>query len=267
MASSFSLKPVSEMAKISASSGNPALRSRDIFGVPVLAATIAEALAYLDDRLQDGAPACVGFLNANTSNVAADQPRLAALLRDWVIFCDGIGADIASRVLHGVPFPENLNGTDFVPHFLRNTRHILRVFTLGGRPDVLQRALDEFRRQAPQHQYVGSQHGYYRPDEAALVINAIKRADANVILVALGTPLQEYWLADHFAATGCRLGFAVGGLLDFVSGEKPRAPLWLRGMRLEWTYRLILEPQRMWRRYILGNAIFLWRVARAAVTR
>ncbi len=241
------------------------LPSRNILGISVLVATTQEALTYLDGRLERRTPTCVAFFNANTSNVAAAQPRLAAVLQDFSVFCDGIGADIASWALHGSAFPENLNGTDFVPHFLRGSRHALRVFVLGGHPDVLQRAVREFQRQAPQHQYVGFHHGYFRPAEAAAIVDRIRNLQADVILVALGTPLQEFWLAEHFAATQCCLGFAVGGLLDFVSGEKPRAPLWVRRIRMEWIYRLMLEPKRMWRRYVVGNIQFLARVAVAAL--
>jgi exopolysaccharide biosynthesis WecB/TagA/CpsF family protein len=256
-----------DMSKTTASHEFADLPSRDILGIDVLVATTQEAVDYLDRRLVTRIPTCVAFLNANTSNVAASDPELKAVLQKWVILCDGIGADIASRVLHGTAFPENLNGTDFTPLFLRKTRHVLRVFVLGGRADVLQRAVDEFRRQAPQHQYVGSQHGFFQPQEIPAIIEGIRNKQADILLVAFGTPLQELWLAEHFAATHCRLAFCVGGLLDFVSGAKPRAPLWIRRIRLEWVYRLMLEPGRMWRRYLLGNVRFLARVARAAVTR
>jgi exopolysaccharide biosynthesis WecB/TagA/CpsF family protein len=260
-------QPLSDMPKAAPSHALGDLPLREILGIAVSVATARQALDLLDNRLQQRMPTRVAFFNAHTSNVAAIEPRLKAVLQSCVVFCDGIGADIASRVLHGSAFPENLNGTDFVPYFLRNTCHVLRVFVLGGRADVLQRAIAEFRRQAPQHQYVGSQHGYFRPQEIPEIIDAIRRARADVILVALGTPLQEYWLDDHFSATQCRLGICVGGLLDFVSGEKPRAPLWLRRMRMEWTYRLMIEPGRMWRRYVLGNVRFLARVARAALAK
>jgi exopolysaccharide biosynthesis WecB/TagA/CpsF family protein len=243
------------------------LPSRDILGISVSIATTQEAIGHLDDRVQKHIPTCVAFLNANTSNLAASQPRLEAVLKSWTVFSDGIGADIASRVLHGAAFPENLNGTDFVPLFLRDTRHVLRIFILGGRPDVLQRAVDEFRCLAPQHQYVGSQHGYFQPIEVPAIVETIKNAQADVLLVAFGTPLQEYWLAEHFSATQCRLAICVGGLLDFVSGAKPRAPQWVRRIRMEWIYRLMLEPGRMWRRYLLGNIRFLARVTRAVMAR
>jgi alpha-1,3-mannosyltransferase len=78
----------------------------------------------------------------------------------------------------------------------------------------------------------------------------------------MGNPHQEKWLNDHLQATGCRLGFGVGALFDFVAGVVPRAPAWMRAARLEWAYRLGLQPARLWRRYLVQMPVFLWRVVR-----
>jgi len=244
---------------------NATLRTRDILGIPVSVATPEEALRFLIDRLQKNVPTCVSFLNANNSNLAANHPALAKAFRSFVVFNDGIGVDIASYVLHGKSFPYNLNGTDFVPWFLQNTSHALRVFILGGNPGIPQRVHAEFQRIAPQHKYVGSQHGYFQEHELPGIISSIINAKTDLLIVGFGTPSQELWLANQFSATRCRLAFCVGGLLDFVSGAKPRAPLWLRRIRQEWIYRLFLEPGRMWRRYLFGNVRFLIRLAHAAI--
>jgi alpha-1,3-mannosyltransferase len=76
----------------------------------------------------------------------------------------------------------------------------------------------------------------------------------------MGNPEQELWLRTNFSATGCRLGFAVGALFDFMAGEAQRAPAWVRTARFEWIYRLAQEPRRLWRRYVLGNPVFMLRV-------
>ena len=107
---------------------------------------------------------------------------------------------------------------------------------------------------------MGCQNGYSRVGDTEKIVARIRASDADVVLVAMGNPLQEKWLADHLEATGCRLGFGVGALFDFLSGEAVRAPLWVRSARLEWFYRLIREPGRLWRRYVLGNPAFLMRV-------
>lgn len=92
------------------------------------------------------------------------------------------------------------------------------------------------------------------------IVAKIVASKADVLLVAMGNPLQELWLAEHLQATGCRLGIGVGALFDFLSGDVARAPLWVREARLEWVYRLLLEPGRLWHRYLVGNPVFLMRV-------
>jgi alpha-1,3-mannosyltransferase len=92
------------------------------------------------------------------------------------------------------------------------------------------------------------------------IVAKIVASKADVVLVAMGNPAQETWLAENLAATGCRLGFGVGALFDFLSGDVVRAPRWVRAVRMEWVYRLFREPGRLWRRYLLGNPMFLMRV-------
>jgi exopolysaccharide biosynthesis WecB/TagA/CpsF family protein len=243
------------------------LPRRDILGIRVAVSRAQDALEHLDARLQVRAPTCVGFLNAHASNLASSDPEFARSLQGWLILNDGIGVDLASRVLHRAPFPENLNGTDFVPRFFRETRHVLRIFLLGGEPGIADRAEQEFRRIAPRHVYVGCRDGYFAERDVPAIIETLRAARVDVLLIGLGTPTQEMWVAEHFLSTECGLALCVGGLLDFDSGAKPRAPLWLRRARLEWAYRLFLEPRRLWRRYLVGNPRFMLRVAAAMVGR
>ena len=84
----------------------------------------------------------------------------------------------------------------------------------------------------------------------------------DILLVAMGVPRQEFWIAKNITSSHCTLPIAVGALLDFLSGSVPRAPAWMRRLRLEWVFRLIVEPGRLWRRYVLGNPVFLARVVR-----
>ena len=110
------------------------------------------------------------------------------------------------------------------------------------------------------HEIAGCRDGYFPRSESGQIAEEIRKAAADIILVAMGNPDQELWLRDNLASTGCRLGIAVGGLFDFTSGETKRAPQWLRSARLEWLHRLAREPARLWRRYILGNPVFIARV-------
>jgi alpha-1,3-mannosyltransferase len=236
-------------------------RVRTILGVPIVVDTVAEAIGQLDSRFQVGEPAVVAFANAHALNLAARNAEFRGLLRRCIVFNDGFGADIASRVLYGSRFPANLNGTDFMPLYLDQTKHRFRIFLLGGRPGVAKRAAIRLSELYPQHQIVGWGSGYFLAEEAQTIADVIRATKADIVLAGMGNPRQELWLDSHLAATGCRLGFAVGALFDFLAGEVPRAASWVRAARLEWVYRLSCEPRRLWSRYILGNPTFLLRVA------
>ncbi len=217
-------------------------------------------IQQLDQHFQHKPHTVVAFANANCLNVAHIDPRVRSALGAAVVLNDGIGLDIASKLLFGTQFPDNLNGTDFTPHYLQKTHHHFRLYLLGGRPGVANRAAKVFAQMCPRHQVVGCRDGYFPRSEDALVARTISASGADVLLVAMGNPDQELWLQDNLAATGCRLGFAVGALFDFITGEAHRAPLWVRTARLEWAYRLAREPRRLWRRYVVGNPVFVLRV-------
>ena len=235
-------------------------RTRSILGVPVRVWSRAEAVALLDRRFEQQRNTLAAFANANCLNIACADMRMRVALRDAMVFNDGIGIDLASKLLFGSAFPHNLNGTDFTPYYLQNTRHRYRVYLLGGRPGVAERAAEVLARTCPSHEIVGYRDGYFSRSEDALVARAIRATGADIVLVAMGNPDQELWLRENLAATGCRLGFAVGALFDFMIGQAQRAPLWVRAARLEWLYRLAREPRRLWRRYVVGNPVFILRV-------
>jgi alpha-1,3-mannosyltransferase len=233
---------------------------RSILGVPISVSTASQSVELLDARFERGIPTIVAFANAHLLNVAFRDKRFLAVLQKLVVINDGIGVDIASRILFGSPFPQNLNGTDFTPNYLRNTRHRYRIFLLGSRPGVAESARKYLSNDHPKHRIVGCYHGYFPKEDTAKIVETIKASNADIILAGMGNPLQELWLADNLEATGCRLAFGVGALFDFLTGHARRAPAWVRAVRLEWFHRLIQEPGRLWRRYLVGNPLFIFRV-------
>ncbi len=235
---------------------------RAILDVPILVRTSPEAIWLLDDRFERGKPTLVAFANAHTLNRTVADPAAHSILDRAIVFNDGIGVDIASRLLFGRAFPENLNGTDFMPHYLRQTKNRYRIFMVGAKPGVVDRAAAQLAEAAPAHEIVGYSHGYVPAEETGALIERIRRSSADILLVAMGNPSQEAWLNAHLADSGCRLGFGVGALFDFLAGDVPRAPEWVRSVRLEWTYRLMREPGRLWRRYLVDMPIFLTRIVR-----
>ena len=233
--------------------------SRSIFGLPVYDLTWPSALALVDEliALPAGQQSQISFLNANNANIMLADGQYREILGRHMVLPDGIGIDLASSVLSGNRFAANLNGTDFVPALLTYIGRPLKVGLLGGKPEVLAAAAARFRRHSPWHQFVEISDGYFDKNHPESVIAMIARSRLDILLIGLGTPMQEKWMDRHIGKEHARLVIGVGALFDFVSGSVPRAPTWLRRLRGEWLYRLWLEPRRLWRRYLLGNPVFL----------
>lgn len=237
--------------------------TRDILGVAVSSSTEENTVSLLDSLIEERRSTVVAFLNANLSNLTANDVELTRTLQYSLILNDGIGLDIASFVFYGEKFPCNLNGTDFVPRFLQKSSLTHRIYLLGAKPDVNAEALKRFRIIAPQHEFVGGRSGYFAGDEKGQILSEIKNANPDIVLLALGNPEQELFAGRYIHEMGCVLVFCVGGLFDFISGRAKRAPSLVLRFRSEWLYRLYKEPKRLWKRYLMGNSKFMLRVVGA----
>jgi exopolysaccharide biosynthesis WecB/TagA/CpsF family protein len=235
---------------------------KTILGISVASVGWDEAIGLLKRMLAERRFTKVGFLNAHNANVASVDAEFAEALEDFLILPDGVGVDMAAKILYGAPFPANLNGTDFVPGLLQAASKPLTVGLLGATRRNAEGAAGKLAAIAPQHDYVVVHDGYFSPQEEPAVVERIRSLRPDVLLVAMGVPRQELWIARNMTDKHCTLPIAVGALLDFLSGAVPRAPAWMRRLRLEWLFRLIVEPGRLWRRYIVGNPLFLARVLR-----
>jgi exopolysaccharide biosynthesis WecB/TagA/CpsF family protein len=243
----------------------PQPRTIDILGVEVAELGREEATQLIARRIAADEFTRAGFLNAYISNVAASDQRLREALDEFLVLADGIGVDIAARAIHGRRFPENLNGTDFVPGLVAALRGRLRVGLVGASRKNIEGAAAVLRKLAPQHEIVVVSDGYFSPADEPRVLADLAALRPDLLIVAMGVPRQELWIA-RLDERHCRVAIAVGALFDFLSGAVPRAPQWMRSARLEWLFRLWIEPGRLWRRYIVGNPLFLARVARAKLS-
>lgn len=232
-----------------------------VLGVPVAQATSAQAIAEIEKLGTEEPPALIAYANAHTLNLASRSPEYRrVLVNAAVVLNDGAGLSLAGR-LYRRPFPENLNGSDFNPEIVRlAARRGWPLFLLGARPGVADLAAARLKAGIPGLEIAGTHDGFFDRTEDGAVAGVIKDSGAAVVMVAMGNPLQEEWLAANLAATGARLGVGVGAFFDFTAGEVPRAPGWMIRLGIEWLHRLAQEPRRMWRRYVLGNPAFLARI-------
>ena len=231
-----------------------------LFGLQFRDVSLAEAADDLVERARTGKGVRINFVNAHCVNVAAgDNDYLRALERTDLLYADGIGMAIAAR-LAGTGFRDNVNGTDlFVPVCERAARGGLRIGLLGARPGVAEACAREMCRRVPGLSIAYVRDGYMAAEEEGGIVAAINEAEVDILYVAMGVPRQELFIDKWSERLDVGVMLGVGALLDYYSGTVRRAPLWLRHLRCEWIYRLLLEPRRLFMRYVVGNVTFLLR--------
>jgi N-acetylglucosaminyldiphosphoundecaprenol N-acetyl-beta-D-mannosaminyltransferase len=223
--------------------------------------TMSEAVEAILARLQGNRPSQVCFVNADCANLSCNDAEYLGILNHAdLTLADGIGLKLAGKLL-ARDIKQNVNGTDLFPRLcvaLSGTGQ--GVFLLGAKPGVAERVRDWIQQTHPGVIVSGCHDGYFSPLEEPEVIRQIAGSGASLLLVAFGAPRQDKWISTHLGETGVKVAMGVGGLFDFYSGSVTRAPQWIREIGLEWVYRFLQEPGRMWKRYFLGNALFLFRV-------
>jgi N-acetylglucosaminyldiphosphoundecaprenol N-acetyl-beta-D-mannosaminyltransferase len=215
------------------------------------------------ELIESGGAAQHVVVNAAKLVALRRDPELARIVEGCALVnADGQSVVWASRLLRD-PLPERVAGIDLMERLLAlagEEGH--RVYVLGARPDVLERAVERLRVRYPRLVLAGYRNGYFSDEESAGVCAAIRAARPHLLLVAMSSPRKEYWLATHLAELGVPLAMGVGGAIDVVAGVTRRAPRWAQRAGLEWLFRLAQEPRRLARRYLVTNARFGLLVAR-----
>ncbi len=208
------------------------------------------------------------FLNADCVNKSFNDEEYGSILkRSSLVLGDGLGIKIATS-MRGNKMLDNLNGTDLLPHLCEfSLINKKKIYLLGARPGVADKMKGNLESTYPGIEIVGHCDGFFLEKSESQVIEEINEKGADIVLVAMGVPLQEKWIAGNRASISSGLVLGVGGLFDFYSGSIPRAPRWVRTIGMEWGFRLLQEPDRLWRRYILGNPLFLLRAMKWAMRR
>lgn len=233
-----------------------------IFDLHILNVDMQDAIELIKNAIIQKTPTNLFFANADCFNIAFEDEEYHDILeKSQCTFGDGVGVRIASKVF-GSPIIDNVNGTDMFPLLcdlcLKNN---FTMYFLGAKPGIADITKKKTEQKYPGIKIAGCHHGYFKgEDEISRIISNINNSRADILLVALGVPLQEKWIMKYSAQIHAPVKLGVGGLFDFYSDTVARAPLWVRKLALEWLYRLIQEPRRLWRRYLLGNPLFIYRM-------
>jgi N-acetylglucosaminyldiphosphoundecaprenol N-acetyl-beta-D-mannosaminyltransferase len=179
---------------------------------------------------------------------------------------DGVPLLWAAR-LFNTPLSGRVNGTDLFERLCQiSAEQGLKVFLLGGRPGAADKAMQALKVQYPDLRIVGTYCPPYgfesKPVELQKINSTIQLAKPDILFVGLGAPKQEYWIYDNYQQLGVPVSIGIGVSFEFTSGMVKRAPIFMQKIGLEWFFRLISEPKRLWRRYVIGNTIFALLVLR-----
>lgn len=205
---------------------------------------------------------CLHYLNAHTFNLASKDQQFGQILRQCqILYADGISVVLAAR-LSGQYLPCRLTAADYFPDFCHAAaRAGLRLFILAGKDSVAQKAGEFFQQHEPDLEIVGTADGYFQQDAqgsgVADLIERINASNADVLLVGMGSPRQEQFVAKYREQLEPTVIWTVGALMDYYAGREPLCPRWLGRLGFEWLYRLIVDPKGKWQRYLIGNPSFL----------
>ncbi len=241
---------------------------RRLFGIPVDAVTMGEVVDAADRAIAGRRSLRIGVINAaKVVNMRRDPELNQAVLSSDLILADGMSVVWASRLLRR-PLPERVAGIDLMMHLLALAdRRGYRVYCLGATDEVIGRVAEIIRHDYPNLQLVGARNGYFRPDEEEAIVGQIAAAQPDILLVAMTSPKKEQFQARWARQLQVPLCHGVGGSFDVLAGKVHRAPQAWQRLGLEWLYRVLQEPRRMWKRYLVTNVMFIGMLVREALAR
>ena len=214
------------------------------------------------ELIKVGDVATIAYVNVHVINTATKDKSLTNFLNSVdICYADGKGVVLGAKLL-GKQLPPRTTGADWIHDLAHiSNENSWRIGWLGSEPGVIEQAADIMREAHPGLQIAYTQNGYFPREgpEHDQIINDINKADLDILLVGMGTPIQEAWVADVRDRLTTTVVWCLGATADFISGKTSRGPAWLHNNH-EWVARLITEPGRLWKRYLLGNPTFLGRV-------
>ncbi len=234
------------------------MRKIDILNLHINNISQKEALQNVTELAKKREPSYVCFTNAHmTVEANTDKNMLNVVNTATLAFADGGPVAKAFKLIHGIT-QERIAGMDFFPLMLKEcNNHNLKVGLIGSTNEVLVKIHSKIKKELPQIEVTHKISPPFKQEwDNEVYIKSFNDSNTNIVFVALGCPIQEKWMYEHFEKINSVL-LGVGGAFPVYAGQVSRAPKWMSNNSLEWLYRLIKEPKRMWKRYLYTNSVFL----------
>ena len=231
--------------------------------------SMEDTLVKVEEFIQSGQPHQHVVVNVDKLVKASRDESLRRIINDCALInADGMPVVWASRLL-GTPLKERVAGVDLFEALMRRAADKgWRVFLLGAREDVVRAVRDTYLRKYPPLLIAGWRNGYWDGEqEEAEVVEQIRASRADLLFVAISSPKKEIFLGRHQAAMQIPFAMGVGGTFDVAIGRVRRAPRWMQKSGLEWLFRFMQEPRRLFRRYFIDDMAFIWLLIKEAARR
>lgn len=229
-----------------------------LLGIDIFAMRMETVLDVVNEHIVNRERLLIGVVNvAKLVNCRKNTELRKSLIEADIVVADGLPIVWLSRFM-GKPLPERLAGIDIMYQLLTlASNHNYRIFFLGAKQQVVQKVVETVQRKYPGVHIAGYRNGYFGESEEKDVAEQIKKSSADILFVAISSPKKEIFLRKWKNFMNVPIRHGVGGSFDVLAGITKRAPLWMQKSGLEWLHRLIKEPRRMWKRYLITNTIFM----------
>lgn len=228
---------------------------------------MSETLDRIQQLIASGAPHQHVVVNVDKVVKAQKCPELMRIINNCsLISADGMPVVWASRLL-GAPLKERVAGIDLFESIMNQAEaRGWRIYLLGAKEDIVRAVRESYEREYPKIQIVGSRNGYWSDSEESEVVSSIAQTKPDVLFVAMSSPKKELFLGRYQGEMKVPFAMGVGGSFDVVAGKVRRAPVWMQHAGLEWFFRFLQEPRRMFYRYFVEDMGFVWLVVKEILT-
>jgi N-acetylglucosaminyldiphosphoundecaprenol N-acetyl-beta-D-mannosaminyltransferase len=242
------------------------LNSVTLLGVRVEDIQPSEIMVAMKDAMTSGRKEVYGYANIHGINIAFEQPWFRDFLnRCEIVFCDGFGVKLAAK-LTGHKLEHRNTPPDFFQQICElAVENSARLFFLGARPGIAEKTAAILREEYPDIQIM-THHGHFNfLTESEFIVSQINNFQTKILVLGMGMPQQERWIIENYDKLNVSIILPAGAIFDYVSGTVYRAPRWMTDHGFEWLGRLAIEPRRLWKRYIIGNPLFFWRIIKCDI--
>lgn len=227
-------------------------------GLQIDKLSLDETLDVIEDFIHSRKPHQIVVLNAAKVVKARNNKKL----RDIILSADLIGPDGVPLIwvskLLGDPLPGRVNGTDLMERLVElSNRRGYSIYFFGAKQEIVEKVVKIYSEKYPNLKIAGFRNGYFSPDEETQIVEEIRNAHPDILLIAMSTPMKEEWESRNLQHLNVPVCHGVGGSFDVIAGLVKRAPVWMQKTGLEWLYRIYQEPKRMWKRYLVTNTLFI----------